>query len=802
MKLVNFQGKPVGDINGSRNDDDLTSVPSPGNIEYGPGHTYPRDVDELNINTSANSFLLNFSSRDETDAQREIIDILFTTTIQDDPVADGLVFTNLANQAQQNTSNQTIDQDALVQINLRQPDVSVAKNVVSASNDNPDAVEAGDTVTFSITLNNTGSSEKGAFDVNIKDSLPSGFKIPDSGINLQVAYGDGTGDGTTLDSSSDYTGDLFTDGITLTDDPGSTDSQTDDLGALEGNNNPDRNTVTLTYELEVTENLSNIYSGNSSNIENTATVTYANVEAGTSFPEEQDNATVTVATPQADKLFIATSEPSTDDSNVTIGEVVRYRLIAELPEGQTENLILRDNLPNGLTFLNDSTAQYAFLSDTTFVVNEPNGSTIDLKGGLGIIPVNAGATPEAVNSLINFKALGDQNVGSDDSLTQDNDIYPSGGEVYFKLASLNNVDRDSNSEYALVEFNALVDNNTANNVGEDLLNSVSVLSYSSNEQLVEHDTSDSIPVNVVEPQIAVDKQVEDPDSPGTFVDTSTTSFVEADTGDKITYQVTFTNANGVNNTDAFDVILKDNLPSGLDFTSIDKITWNDGTTSGEATGVALNAPINAGEMTITNNSNSADDDVDVAIDVDRMPKNAEIIVTYSANITSSINPEQLLVNTADVTYTSLPGDGTPTTDSNNSTGSNTPQRATTDQFGEVNSGDPQGERNGSNGVDGEPNDYAATDDGHVKAPPIEPIKTIVSTSEASTAETDDGSSNTNARDVTIGEIVRYQLQADIPEGVVPDFTMTDLLPDGLRYLNDGTTNVTFCRSELHLTILL
>ncbi len=767
----------------------LSAVPAAGTSKFGPAYNFDKDPNLFNLSfdANANSFLYDFGNYDEPTNQRAIIDILVTATIQDEPVADGLLFTNQVNQSQQNTFNEPIDKDAIVQINLRQPDVGITKEVVGNSTD----LEAGDIVSFQITLENTGSSEKGAFDATIQDNLPTGFKIPASGINLDIKYGDGTtvnsnGNSLTFSSSANDTDGIE---IQLNDDPGATGSPTDDLGAIEGVNSTDKNTVIITYDLEVTDSLSSVYTGNSSTIENTATVTYSNTEVNSeggesqSFPEKTDSATVEVAKPEIEKAFITTSEPSTEDTTTTnsvndvaIGEVVRYRLIAELPEGQTENLILRDNLPDGLTFLNDGTAQYAFLSDTTFIIDEPSGSTIDLKGGLGIVPVNASVGPDAVSSLINFNALGDQNVASDSSITQNNDNYPSGGEVFFKLASPNNVDRDTNSEYVLVEFNVLVDNNTVNNVGSDLNNSATVLSSDSTDTLIEHDTSNSIPVNVVEPNITVDKQVEDPDNPGSFIDTTTASFVQADTGDDVTFQVTFNNANGDNNTTAFDVVFTDSLPAGLNLTSIDSITVNDGNGATGSATVGGNTTI--GDVIIQDNSDISTENI--RLEIDQMPKNAEITITYSANITSLVNPEQLIVNTADVEYTSLPIDGTPNSSTDNETGSDTPQ------LGSVNSGDPTGERNG-NGTAA--NNYTNTDDGHVKAPPIEPTKSIVTTSEISTEETDDGISN--PRDVTIGEVVRYRLQAEIPEGNIPDFQIQDLLPDGIRYLNDGTTNISF-----------
>ena len=56
-------------------------------------------------------------------------------------------------------------------------------------------VDAGDLVTFALVVENTGTSPRGAFDVLIQDSLPTGFVIPGigaNGINLRVTNGAGT----------------------------------------------------------------------------------------------------------------------------------------------------------------------------------------------------------------------------------------------------------------------------------------------------------------------------------------------------------------------------------------------------------------------------------------------------------------------------------------------------------------------------------------------------------------------------------------------------------------------------------
>ena len=62
-----------------------------------------------------------------------------------------------------------------------------------------------------------------------------------------------------------------------------------------------------------------------------------------------------------------------------------------------------------------------------------------------------------------------------------------------------------------------------------------------------------------------------------------------------------------------------------------------------------------------------------------------------------------------------------------------------------------------------------------------PEKSIVTSSEAHTTDPD----------LTIGEIVRYQLKVSVPEGDMTNFVVTDHLPAGLVYLDDGTVSHSF-----------
>ncbi|MBK8900438.1 MAG: carboxypeptidase regulatory-like domain-containing protein [Anaerolineaceae bacterium] len=62
-----------------------------------------------------------------------------------------------------------------------------------------------------------------------------------------------------------------------------------------------------------------------------------------------------------------------------------------------------------------------------------------------------------------------------------------------------------------------------------------------------------------------------------------------------------------------------------------------------------------------------------------------------------------------------------------------------------------------------------------------PVKSIIDSSEA----------HTNGTRLAVGEIVRYRLAVPVPEGTITDFAITDRLPAGLQFLNDGSASVSF-----------
>ncbi|MEQ9548974.1 MAG: FG-GAP-like repeat-containing protein [Coleofasciculus sp. G3-WIS-01] len=175
----------------------------------------------------------------------------------------------------------TIDSETLSTTNYFDSDITADLSDAPGSNPahNGDNNLIADLVTYAIILENTGTSPNGAFDVLIKDNLPTGLKIPIGGLNLQVAYGNGAlinssgisflGGGP--DGISGTPDDLFGNGIRLN------DSATGAIAAY--NSTSGDNVVVITYDLEVDDELAD-----ETIITNTAILEeYSSSEGGAKF---------------------------------------------------------------------------------------------------------------------------------------------------------------------------------------------------------------------------------------------------------------------------------------------------------------------------------------------------------------------------------------------------------------------------------------------------------------------------------------------------------------------------------------
>lgn len=728
FSIVDYLPLPVYDATELSSIFDTTisgTAPVAGSVKYGPDHTFSRPSavtppvvhPTLLVSGSANSLTFDFGDYDQPPPESAaVVDLMFSVTISDEPMADGLLLTNQATAFHGTTNAGTIELNDIVQITLAQPDLNIRKGVVSSTNTsaqysstrapsgitfeqpglststsftggtissanlgttlnaNVSRVDAGDLVKFAIVLENTGNSTAGAFDVRFRDTLPTGFAIPASGLNLEIF--DGTGASVPFSSLGSGLFDA-SGGIELSD-PGATAATTSGSppvtingGALDGAlASAGRNLIVVTYDLEV---IGGVAPGQTANLLNTATLFhFAGTESGPDYTnptDRTDPAQVTIANPGVAKSIVSTGINSVNNNNtqVVIGETVTYDLVITVPEGTMPSAQIVDTLNNGLALVD--------------VVSVTSSAALTIQNAIG-----TGTNPANVT------------------------VANTGRLLTFNFGNVTNSDRDNaTSETITIRYRAVALNVAGNQSSPttNLTNSAALSWTGGNVAAVSAPT-----VRVLEPLLDAVKSV----SPSS-----------ADAGDTVTFTVTVSHA-ATSNTDAFDVSLSDVVPTGLSYVAN---SWSH-------TGGAAPATTDDTAGTLTASWAS-------------FPLGSTSTFQFQAVVSGGIQAGQSVTNTATATWTSLSG---PT--SSDLSVHNTNSR----------------ERTGAGGV----NDY--TDNGTATVQVLVPTtKTLVSTSETSTT----------GSQVAIGEVVRYRLSTQIPEGSAPTFRLIDQLPAGLQFLDDGTT---------------
>jgi len=580
----------------------------------------------------------------------------------------------------------------------------------------PTTGDAGDTITYTAVLSHTGASNADAFEAHLRDDL-STLPVTLNTASITVTPGAGCGSPTVTNNSTATMVD-----VTVTPFP---------LGC----------SVTVTYQVT----LNGLVSPGQTII-NTANIDWSSLPGDVSSPQTSNNglscertgdtagcggtnndytasdqALVTVNTTLV-KSIVATSEDSTGPQGtppterLVIGEIVRYRLQVQWPEGTSINAMLRDNLPPGLQFLNDGTAKVAF------VCNGGPACMASTNPLILSLPVVSGDETN-VGSITPSFVLPDDAVSS--SATTNDDTYGSGTDPYFKFSDLVNSDNDSDQEFVVVEFNALVLNIGENQSDTQRNNSFDVMVGGTVRA-----TSNTVDIRIAEPSLSLTKAV---------------TTAPTDAGDSITYTLTITNnSSGDNRATAFDLELTDTLDPYLNITSVNVASSQTSPCVG---------PSGSGSTPFTANYSWSGSPTIVTVTATCLDPSQTITVTINATVAASALAGYTIPNPANVTYTSLPGSNGA---SSNPTGSVTPGA----------SGSGTGERNSQDGVGGVLNDYAATASANAPlgAPQI------------------DKRTPTPAS-APIGATVTFPILVTLPEGVTQSLVVTDNLPAGLVYVS-------------------
>ncbi len=703
-----------------------------GNLTASQHNTTPTQEPVVVSNTAANSIAIYYADYDDTRDQSTTVDLLFTVVVSADPFADGLFLTNQAHAYEGSTNAADSTANGIVQVKLTEPVLTSKKGVVWTSNPNAtftqaegpagvtftapgnsprwngtisasgldanpinadvSGVDAGDTVTFAITIRNTGSSLKGAFDIQLRDVLDSNYyQIPtnSTGLNLQIYYGDGsgpisyTGLGGGPDGTDGTADDLFGNGIELQDPVEEGVCQAHDP-------NSNNDVIIITYDLTVKPDVHPTNEG----INTAHLMHYAGAEGGPNHLAEDitDTASATVLA-NFTKTLVNTEVVTADNGSgdVVIGELVTYKLTAVVPEGEIPNARLVDTLDDGL----------AYVGCTSVTAYSGNAVTSDVTTDLA--------------SGSDFSGVCSNNV------TVAND----GHNLTFDLGNITNANRDNDKlETIKVIYQAVVLNVGGNQSGTLLNNSASFLMDEGNGDVTLGGGS-APTVSVKEPTLTLSKSA-DPTA--------------TDAGNTVTYTLTVTNGSASGDTTAYDVVLSDSVPAGMNYVS---------GSFGVVSGSCDVAPTSTSD---TNGSLEAR--------WDAFPANSSCQLTFQATVDYGVAPGQSIENTAHLTWTSLSGDQTAPRSTYNTAST---------------------ERTGADGVGGALNDYAADSSATVTIRNVAPDKYQKGTSE----------SHTSGANLAIGEIVRYRLVVALPEGTSKNFQIHDSLPEGVTFLNDNTAKAAF-----------
>lgn len=413
LNITDFLPAPVFDVDGNGSGFVFvggTGTPAPYQVTLGTGDTLisggiaPNPT--VTTNGAANSINFSFADFDLAPSQSGVIELLYTITATDRPFADGLLLTNQA-QIQNTDSQGNVDTDIIIDdVVLRQPVLSLTKGTVATDADgavdnslafdpttvapgkmtfalgaagftttstltaadlattpidsNMSGFDAGDTVKFAVTVQNTGGQD--AFDVVINDTLPPGFAIP-AGAVLTVQYGDGS-----LVSFTGTINDfLSATGITINDDDANGLGGMAAGGAANGHD-----IIIISYELIAVDDVNPGVT-----VTNTAEiVSFASIEGGNDFTEGvdgqfTDDAELTAQTVEVDKRLIATDQEFTTGDDLTIGEIGTFQIEVILPDGATQATVT-DVLPQGMALVRTPILLLSFVN--------ANGETVTFEG--------------------------------------------------------------------------------------------------------------------------------------------------------------------------------------------------------------------------------------------------------------------------------------------------------------------------------------------------------------------------------------------------------------------------------------
>lgn len=392
---------------------------------------------------------------------------------------------------------------------------------------------------------------------------------------------------------------------------------------------------------------------------------------------------VTVTNVTSTKATNGTTEATTGNARVNgsnpdlaIGEQITFRITLNVPESSLANLVVNDPLPAGLR------------ADSAVLISDGTGSAAPT---ILIDDTNA----DLINDRARFTFASVLPPGSPSSSTATTQI--------------------------IMDVTATVLNNGSNANGQTKTNTVS----STWTGQVGGAQTASTSYDIVEPILTPDKSF---------------SSITGDAGDTTIMTVSFNQNAGTSNADAFEIAYTDTMPTGLQidtaFGTDGVDNDNDGVTDGaDAADETLLATNAFTSTTMTLNAATTGNAL-----FTQLPQASAVVITYRAklNVLPSVFPNQVITNTANLSWTTLPG---VVTDERTKTASD-------------------------NAI------YTINNAGITK--------NVLSTSRPET-----GTSQLNGAltDLTIGETVTYRIAVPFPEGAATTVRVRDTMPVEIEALS-------------------
>lgn len=558
--LTDFLPLPTFDLPGGGLSTDFAAPQAPGSftpvpwsIRRGPDDTFTgasgvTGADPvLTVDQQNNSFTVGYPDYQAAPGDSaSVIDLLVNVVASEERFADGLFLTNQVDLTYSDSRSVTSSEAAIVQVQLTEPRLQISKGVVrtdrSGATFTPaqvgptgvtwsapgtsgarfsgasvtsaslqangigsalSGVDAGDTVTFALVVENVGSGLNGAFDVQVADVLPAGLVEPSGGWNLSVTDGTGVPIGYSTNPGAGPLGAS----ITLDDGVGA-----GSLAAFSSGSGGNLAVITFDAQLDADVAYSASYT-------NTASVPrYSATDGGPNFVTTpvQDTAGVTTANPDVAKVIAATQMvPGVTDAptrtTLTIGSLVSFDVTMTVPEGSADAVTLVDTLAAGLAVVSvDSISASPALS-----TSRPGGFPAVLSG----------ATVSSVGT----------------------GITAPGRRVTFDFGTLANSDDDNaTTETVTVRLTAVVLNVAANTPTTVTTRNNAAQVFVGAAAVSPSRVSPS--VTIVGPRLTTTKSA---------------NVAAADAGDTVTYTVTVAAVSTPRVSDAHDVALSDVLPSGV-----------------------------------------------------------------------------------------------------------------------------------------------------------------------------------------------------------------------------------------------